>query len=61
MFDPESLIRYGGLILPVLAVFCQTGLFFFVFLFQVEDCYLRQAYLWLQGIYQGIYSWSAVC
>src|SRR3954469_9077940 len=32
MFDPESLIRYGGLLLVVLAVYGQTGLFFCFFL-----------------------------
>jgi membrane-associated protein len=31
MFDSESLIRYGGLALLFLAVFCQTGLFFCFF------------------------------
>lgn len=32
MFDSESLLQYGGLLLVVLAVFCQTGLFFCFFL-----------------------------
>ena len=32
MFDSESLIRYGGLLLLVLSVFCQTGLFFCFFI-----------------------------
>jgi len=32
MFDVESLIRYGGLLLIFLAVFAQTGLFFCFFL-----------------------------
>src|SRR3954469_24484798 len=32
MFDPESLIRYGGLLLVALAVYGQTGLFFCFFL-----------------------------
>ncbi|HEV7329418.1 MAG TPA: VTT domain-containing protein [Flavisolibacter sp.] len=32
MFDAESLIQYGGLLLVCLAVFCQTGLFFCFFL-----------------------------
>ncbi len=32
MFDPESLIRYGGLLLLFLSVFCQTGLFFCFFI-----------------------------
>ena len=32
MFDSESLIRYGGLLLVFLAVFGQTGLFFCFFL-----------------------------
>ncbi len=32
MFDAESLIRYGGLLIVVLAVYGQTGLFFCFFL-----------------------------
>jgi membrane-associated protein len=32
MFNSESLLQYGGLLLVVLAVFCQTGLFFCFFL-----------------------------
>jgi membrane-associated protein len=32
MFDAESLIRYGGLLLVFLAVYAQTGLFFCFFL-----------------------------
>ena len=32
MFDSESLIRYGGLFLLFLSVFCQTGLFFCFFI-----------------------------
>ena len=32
MFDSESLIRYGGLLLLFLSVFCQTGLFFCFFI-----------------------------
>lgn len=32
MFDSETLIRYGGLLLLFLAVFCQTGLFFCFFI-----------------------------
>jgi membrane-associated protein len=32
MFDSESLIRYGGLLLVFLSVFCQTGLFFCFFI-----------------------------
>ena len=32
MFDSESLIRYGGLFILFLAVFCQTGLFFCFFI-----------------------------
>ena len=32
MFDSESLIRYGGLLLLVISVFCQTGLFFCFFI-----------------------------
>jgi membrane-associated protein len=32
MPDTESLIRYGGLLLVFLAVFCQTGLFFCFFI-----------------------------
>lgn len=32
MFDSESVIRYGGLFLVFLAVFCQTGLFFCFFI-----------------------------
>jgi membrane-associated protein len=32
MFDSESLIRYGGLLLLFLAVFCQTGIFFCFFI-----------------------------
>jgi len=32
MWDTESLIRYGGLLLLFLAVFCQTGLFFCFFI-----------------------------
>jgi membrane-associated protein len=32
MFDPESLIRYGGLVLLAFSVFCQTGLFFCFFI-----------------------------
>ena len=32
MFDSESLIRYGGLFLVLLSVFCQTGLFFCFFI-----------------------------
>src|SRR5215218_8268781 len=32
MFDSESLIRYGGLLILFLAVFCQTGLFFCFFI-----------------------------
>lgn len=31
MFDSDSLIRYGGLFILFLAVFCQTGLFFCFF------------------------------
>jgi membrane-associated protein len=31
MFDSELLIRYGGVLLLFLAVFCQTGLFFCFF------------------------------
>jgi membrane-associated protein len=30
--DPESLIRYGGLLLLAFSVFCQTGLFFCFFI-----------------------------
>src|SRR4249919_3898929 len=30
--DTESLIRYGGLLLVFLAVFCQTGIFFCFFI-----------------------------
>ena len=32
MFNSESILQYGGLALVVLAVFCQTGLFFCFFL-----------------------------
>ena len=32
MFDSESLLQYGGLLIVFLAVFCQTGLFFCFFL-----------------------------
>jgi membrane-associated protein len=32
MFDSESMIRYGGLLVLFLAVFCQTGLFFCFFI-----------------------------
>lgn len=32
MFDSESLIRYGGLFILFLSVFCQTGLFFCFFI-----------------------------
>ena len=32
MFDSESLIRYGGLLILFLSVFCQTGLFFCFFI-----------------------------
>jgi len=32
MFDSESVIRYGGLFILFLAVFCQTGLFFCFFI-----------------------------
>lgn len=32
MWDIESLIRYGGLLLVFLAVFCQTGIFFCFFI-----------------------------
>jgi len=32
MFDSESMIRYGGLLILFLAVFCQTGLFFCFFI-----------------------------
>src|SRR5689334_16864896 len=32
MFDSASLIRDGGLLIVVLAVFCQTGLFFCFFI-----------------------------
>jgi membrane-associated protein len=32
MFDPGSLIRYGGLLLLFLTVYCQTGLFFCFFI-----------------------------
>src|SRR5579863_3761432 len=32
MFDSESLIRYGGLLLLFISVFCQTGLFFCFFI-----------------------------
>lgn len=32
MFDSESMIRYGGLFILFLAVFCQTGLFFCFFI-----------------------------
>jgi membrane-associated protein len=32
MFNAESLIQYGGLLLVFLAVYCQTGLFFCFFL-----------------------------
>jgi membrane-associated protein len=32
MFDPESIIRYGGLLILFLSVFCQTGLFFCFFI-----------------------------
>src|SRR5438552_16950985 len=32
MFDPESIIRYGGLVILFCAVFCQTGLFFCFFI-----------------------------
>lgn len=32
MFDSESIIRYGGLLILFLAVFCQTGLFFCFFI-----------------------------
>jgi len=32
MFDAESLIRYGGLFILFLSVFCQTGLFFCFFI-----------------------------
>lgn len=32
MVDSESLIRYGGLLLLFLSVFCQTGLFFCFFI-----------------------------
>ena len=32
MFDSESLIRYGGLLLLFFSVFCQTGLFFCFFI-----------------------------
>jgi membrane-associated protein len=32
MFNTESLIQYGGLLLVFLAVYCQTGLFFCFFL-----------------------------
>src|SRR6478735_6782708 len=32
MWDSESLIRFGGLLLLFLAVFCQTGLFFCFFI-----------------------------
>jgi membrane-associated protein len=32
MFDAESLIRYGGLLLVFLSVYCQTGLFFCFFI-----------------------------
>src|SRR5215213_790690 len=32
MFNSESLLQYGGLLVVVLAVFCQTGLFFCFFL-----------------------------
>jgi len=31
MFDSESVIRYGGLLILFLSVFCQTGLFFCFF------------------------------
>lgn len=31
MFDSDSLIRYGGLLILFLSVFCQTGLFFCFF------------------------------
>lgn len=32
MFDPESIIRYGGLLILFLSVFCQTGIFFCFFI-----------------------------
>src|SRR6187402_1983863 len=32
MWDTESLIRYGGLLLVFLAVFCQTGILFCFFI-----------------------------
>jgi membrane-associated protein len=32
MFDSESVIRYGGLLILFLSVFCQTGLFFCFFI-----------------------------
>jgi membrane-associated protein len=32
MFNAESVIRYGGLLILFLAVFCQTGLFFCFFI-----------------------------
>jgi len=32
MFDSESVIRYGGLFILFLSVFCQTGLFFCFFI-----------------------------
>jgi hypothetical protein len=32
MFDSESVIRYGGLLILFLAVFCQRGLFFCFFI-----------------------------
>ena len=32
MFDPESVIRYGGLLILFLSVFCQTGIFFCFFI-----------------------------
>ncbi len=32
MFDSESVIRYGGLLIVFLSVFCQTGLFFCFFI-----------------------------
>jgi membrane-associated protein len=32
MWNSESLLQYGGLLLAVLAVYCQTGLFFCFFL-----------------------------
>jgi membrane-associated protein len=32
MFDSESVIRYGGLLMLFLSVFCQTGLFFCFFI-----------------------------